>query len=404
MKYTTTKWVNPQDRKSHLISARNLKMAQSVHAYVRGNTVKFYEWLENFSGNRLPAGPAIWICGDCHLGNLGPLADNEGRVAVQIRDLDQTVIGNPAHDLVRLGLSLAMSARGSDLPGVITAKMLEQLIDGYRQTFQPEADLKAKLEKPAAVRIVMKQALQRSWKHLAKERLKGTGLDIPLGKRFWPLTQAEKQAVAGLFEEKSVASLITSVRARNDDAPVRVVDAAYWMKGCSSLGLLRVAALVEYGDDSGGTDNVCLIDIKEAVRTAAPFAADAAMPRDNAERIVEGARHLAPNLGERTVAARLLDRSVFLREVLPQDLKLEIKKLTVEEAMLAARFLGASVGKAHAAQMDEAARKSWHGELLRNYTKTLEAPSWLWSAVVELITSHEGAYLEHCRKYAMRLD
>ena len=72
--------------------------------------------------------------------------------------------------------------------------------------------------------------------------------------------------------------------------------------------------------------------------------------------------------------------------------------------MVAARFLGASVGKAHAAQMDEATRKSWHGELLRNHTKTLEAPSWLWSAVVELITSHEGAYLEHCRKYAMHQD
>jgi uncharacterized protein (DUF2252 family) len=26
---------------------------------------------------------------------------------IQIRDLDQTVIGNPAHDLIRLGLSLA---------------------------------------------------------------------------------------------------------------------------------------------------------------------------------------------------------------------------------------------------------------------------------------------------------
>ncbi|WP_252719799.1 DUF2252 family protein [Acinetobacter baumannii] len=36
----------------------------------------------------------MWICGDCHLGNLGPLADAKDKVAVQIRDLDQTVIGN----------------------------------------------------------------------------------------------------------------------------------------------------------------------------------------------------------------------------------------------------------------------------------------------------------------------
>jgi uncharacterized protein (DUF2252 family) len=33
-----------------------------------------------------------------------------------MRDLDQTVIGNPAHNLMRLGLPFAMAARGSDLP------------------------------------------------------------------------------------------------------------------------------------------------------------------------------------------------------------------------------------------------------------------------------------------------
>jgi hypothetical protein len=51
----------------------------------------------------VPIGPALWICGDCHIGNLGPVADKIGRVAMQVRDLDQTVIGNPAHDLIRLG-------------------------------------------------------------------------------------------------------------------------------------------------------------------------------------------------------------------------------------------------------------------------------------------------------------
>ena len=76
-------------------------MAQSAHAYVRGSTAKFYEWLESSRRSKLPEGPPVWICGDCHVGNLGPLADTKGHVLVQIRDLDQTVIGNPAHDLVR---------------------------------------------------------------------------------------------------------------------------------------------------------------------------------------------------------------------------------------------------------------------------------------------------------------
>ncbi|HEY0435734.1 MAG TPA: DUF2252 family protein, partial [Phenylobacterium sp.] len=73
-------------------------MTRSAHAYVRGSTANFYQWLEASAG-KTPEGPAIWICGDCHSGNLGPLADAQGKVAIQIRDFDQTVIGNPAHDL-----------------------------------------------------------------------------------------------------------------------------------------------------------------------------------------------------------------------------------------------------------------------------------------------------------------
>ena len=114
----------PSARLEPLSQLRNLKMARSAHAYVRGSTVQFYEWLHSQPGRNLPQGPAVWICGDCHAGNLGPTGDLKGHIDIHIRDLDQTVIGNPAHDLVRLALSLATAARGSDLPGVATARML----------------------------------------------------------------------------------------------------------------------------------------------------------------------------------------------------------------------------------------------------------------------------------------
>jgi hypothetical protein len=69
-------------------------------------------------------------------------------------------------------------------------------------------------------------------------------------------------------------------------------------KGCSSLGRLRYAVLLRVkgaGDSSG----MCLIDIKEAVHAAAPRAPDPTglMPADSAERVVMGARALAPALG-----------------------------------------------------------------------------------------------------------
>jgi uncharacterized protein (DUF2252 family) len=184
----------PSQRGAWLLNGQNLKMARSApHAYVRGNTAKFYEWLETAKGT-VPDGPAIWICGDCHVGNLGPVANAEGDVEIGIRDLDQTVIGNPAHDLIRLGLSLATAARGSDLPGVTTALMLEQMVKGYTSALQANSKKKPLDSydlKP--VQLVMKEALKRKWRHLAEERIQDVRPTIPLGRKFLALTKLERR-------------------------------------------------------------------------------------------------------------------------------------------------------------------------------------------------------------------
>ena len=375
-------------------------MAASAHAYVRGSTLKFYEWLKT-ADSTLPQGPPIWICGDCHVGNLGPIADDDDNIGIQIRDLDQSVIGNPALDLIRLGLSLATAARGSDLPGVTTAKMLEQMIAGYEEAFAKGEDAEIRGKRPEAVQVAMKHAVGRTWEQLAKERIEDTQLTIPLGKQFWPLTKQERGGIAELFARDDVRLLVTSLRSRKNGARIEVLDAAYWVKGCSSLGRLRYAVLLGVGKDLSKKEALCLMDVKEAAQSAAPRQANAKMPRENAARIVEGARHLAPALGDRMLPARLLERGVVIRELRPQDLKLEIDQLTREDAMTAARYLAGVVGKAHARQMDAPTRRKWRDELRRNRRTNEKAPSWLWSSVVELVASHEAAYLEHCRRYAM---
>jgi len=393
---------DPEDRMKLLVAERNRKMAASAHAYVRGSTTRFYEWLEASSSLVLPDGPETWICGDCHVGNLGPVASTDGALAIQVRDLDQTVIGNPAHDLIRLGLSLAMAARGSDLPGVTTAYMLERMIDGYESAFAPETQgetLDASDAMPKTVKLVMREAKGRSWKHLADERIEGVEPVIPLGQRFWPLTRDERTGVDELFASDDLQRLVMSLRSRDEEVPVRVLDAAYWRKGCSSLGRLRLAVLVAIG--TGKAERHCLMDVKEAIAAAAPRSKTTDMPRDNAERVVTGARNLSPFLGGRMAAARLLGKAVFIRELLPQDLKLEIEHLSHDEAMSVAEFLARVVGRGHARQLNASERKRWVGELKRNRSKSLDAPSWLWNSVVDLVGTHESAYLEHCRRYAL---
>jgi uncharacterized protein (DUF2252 family) len=393
------KTVGPNERATVLREYQNLKMAASAHAYMRGNTLKFYEWLATADTSKIPQGPPIWICGDCHVGNLGPLADKDGKIDVQIRDFDQTVIGNPAHDLIRLGLSLAMAARGSDLPGVITARMLEEIMLGYEKSLADKCR-RPRGRRPKCVQVVMRKAVARSWEHLAKEHIENTTPTIPLGKDLWPLNAKERAEVERIFTTEEARRLVTLLQCRKNGARVKVLDAAYWVKGCSSLGRLRLAVLLGVGRHSRKNGGLCLIDIKEAIKAAAPRYTDAAMPRDNAMRVTQGARHLSPALGERMLAARFLDRGVFLRELLPQDLKVEIEQIGQKEAMKAARYLASVVGKAHARQMNGETRAKWRDELQRHRTANLDAPSWLWSSVVELIASHEAAYLEHCRRYA----
>jgi hypothetical protein len=61
----------PAQRRRRLLAQQNLKMARSAHAYVRGNTLHFYKWLNSRthctsrtvrrSGSAVTAMSAIWV-------------------------------------------------------------------------------------------------------------------------------------------------------------------------------------------------------------------------------------------------------------------------------------------------------------------------------------------------------
>lgn len=370
-------------------------MAQSAHAYVRGNTSRFYDWLEASAEDAIPVGPAVWICGDCHVGNLGPVADTDGQIEVVIRDLDQAVIGNPAHDLIRLGLSLASACRSANLPGAVSVAVVDALLHGYASAFtrhprHPEA--------PHNIKALLREADGRSWKQLVREHLAHTAPRLPLGKRFWPLAKRERGAIADLLPPDVLAPLAASLGIAHPKDTVRLADAAYWVKGCSSLGRPRYVVLLSV-DEADGSNRLAMLDIKDAPPAAAPRATAPAMPRDNAERVVAAANALAPALGARMIAVRLLDRPMVLRQVAPQDLKIEPDRMPPAAIDEMGAYLGRVVGDAHARQMTSAERKAWHGILRASRSTQVDAPSWLWQAIVDALASHERGYLQHCRRH-----
>jgi uncharacterized protein (DUF2252 family) len=287
--------------------------------------------------------------------------------------------------------------RGSDLPGITVVKMMEQMIDSYEEALgTPKAAMKADTDDLAPIRIVLEQSRRRRWHHLAEERIEDVKPEIPLGKRFWALEEKERAGIEKLFQEKAVLAKIKEFKGRKPETQVSVVDAAYWMKGCSSLGRARYAVLLGMGKKKDRS--YCLLDLKEATSAAAPQSKRTL--RNNAQRVVTGACKLSPNLGERMLAVKLAGKDLVMRELMPQDLKFDLDRLTQEEAVAAARYLAGVVGKAHGRQVNPKARSGWLATLKKRHSKKLDAPSWLWSSVVALIAHHETAYLEHCRRYA----
>jgi len=270
------------------------------------------------------------------------------------------------------------------------------LAAGYEDAFLPAKD--EPLKEPRFMKRVVKGALKREWKQLARERTEGLDPTLPCSRKMWPLSAKERHAIKSVFKTSAIAELATQLRHREEGGKVSFLDGAYWRKGCSSLGKLRYAVLL---DVNGGTlegDDFCLMDIKEAAASIAPAAHGARMPRDQGRRVLEGARHLSPALGDRMRSARLLDRSVVIRELMPQDLKLDIAKLREEHAEQWAFFLAQVVGRAHARQLDDALCKAWHAQLRKRRPRSGQVPSWLWSSVIALLAHHEQSYLTHCHQ------
>jgi uncharacterized protein (DUF2252 family) len=74
------------------------------------------------------------------------------------------------------------------------------------------------------------------------------------------------------------------------------------------------------------------MDVKGAAQAAAPRAKGSTMLSDQGDHVVEGARHLSPYLGERMRSVKMLGKPAFVRELMPDDLRIEVERLTADDA------------------------------------------------------------------------
>ena len=58
---------------------------------------------------------------------------------------------------------------------------------------------------------------RRRWHHLAEERIEDVKPQIPLGRRFWTLSQKERADIEGLFRDEAVMAKILVLKGRQPD-------------------------------------------------------------------------------------------------------------------------------------------------------------------------------------------
>ena len=164
-----------------------------------------------------------------------------------------------------------------------------------------------------------KRAIDRTWKQLVRDHLSHTKPSIPHGARFWPPVPAGGRAIADALPPSAMGSLAEQLGIATSDETVTVADAAYWVKGCSSLGRPRYAVLLAI-KDAKGSARLAMLDIKDAPPAAAPAAMMQAC-RATMPSAWWPPRGPVTRPREPDARLRILDRPMVLRELAPEDLK-----------------------------------------------------------------------------------
>lgn len=315
---------------------------------------------------------------------------------LELRDFDHAVIGAPAHDVCRLAFSLAVEAVASGLSAGDVGAVVGGVCRGYDDGLKLHAERRRGSSNP--VRRVLKAARRRDRAALLDETF-GRADEIPLGARFWALTPAERGSVEAIVAEERTRALVVTATDCGDAAHVELLDAAYWVKGCSSLGAWRGIALLRASRPGGGSERV-ILDFKEARTPTCPTLGGG--PANPAARVVAAARVLSADLGDRMIASEVLGTPVFVRELRAEDLKIELTEIDRRDAVAVGEQLGEIVGIAHARQLRDGDAERWRAELSRACPRPDEPPEWLWAAIVDLIGDHQSAYLRHGQRVATR--
>jgi uncharacterized protein (DUF2252 family) len=321
-------------------------MAGSPFDFLRGSAPLFYEALRK--APRLATGPEGdgWLTGDLHLENFGvyrpqPLTaeGNSSTVVFDVNDFDDAFVGPQRLDVLRLLTSTVLAGRTWGLPALAVRDAIEAVLDGV---LAGRAGGTAG-RPPEPVRALLARAGSRTRTELLDARTlrSAKGRRFIRGERYRSLPERQAARAVKAFALYA-KGLPEAVRGHHPDA-WRVMDVAFRIAGTGSLGVERVAVLVQ---GKGGLDGGWIFDMKEEDEPSGAAFATGHAGR-GAGRVLKALRKCLASPPKMAGSTELDGRSLLVRRLMPQEDRLSFAQLAPNQRESVLRYLGALTGAMH---------------------------------------------------------
>jgi uncharacterized protein (DUF2252 family) len=381
-----------------LLARKNELMAASPFGYFRG-AVPVMAYDLSLTGN---TGICNQLCGDAHVRNLGGFAGPDGRLAFDINDYDETIVGPFEWDLKRMATSLVLAGRAAGTKDVRCHEAATLFLERYRTMMAAFARMPVlevaryqvhRLQDASPVQSVLRAAERATPLHnlLALTEVKSEGAEgkkgrkdktpvkitkvelRPRAERVFKTLPPTLTRVKGAFAEEVVGSLVTYEESllperRHFLAQYRPLDVAFKVVGTGSVGLRDYCVYME----GNGRRDPLFLQIKEETESGyAPYLERAVgktgrgVKKHQGRRVVEGERAMQlqsdPFLGWTTMGGR----DYLVRQLNDHKASTQLDDLKAAGLIEYAEVCGELLARGHARSGDSSMMTGYLGASAR---------------------------------------
>ena len=232
-------------------------MRADTFTFLRGTCHLFYDRLPR--GGVFKSAPAVWVCGDLHLENVGSYKADNRLVYFDLNDFDESALAPASWELVRYLSSIWIAAEAMEIDHADATALCQRFLDAYAtalalgKAYWVERDTASGLVRELldGLRARPRVEFLNVRSTVGKGRKRVLKLD---GRRALPVSPEQRALVMDFMHEFA--------QGQAHPAFFKVLDVARRIAGTGSLGVDRYAILIE---GKGSPDGNYLLDLKQAL-------------------------------------------------------------------------------------------------------------------------------------------